>query len=748
MIPRVVVATLTWNQKSDVLECLSSLVRLDYPNYEIVVVDNGSTDGSVEAITEQFPQVSIVRNSENLGCAEGVNGEIRYALKAGADYLFIIANDAVVESSTLKELVRVAEENPRAGIVSPKVYYYGTEKRIWFAKGAKFDWVKGRFFGFAQNVEDDGSFDKEEEAEFFPGGFSLVRVEAIKKAGLLDPGYFIYFDDSDWSYRIHRAGYAGRYAPKARAWHKPSSALGMETDGFFYYRTRNRLFFVKKYAPIGVFPVFLLYFLFEFVTHTLPYLYLNGRRPQIKAACLGIFDFICGKRGRRDFLARRKAPLVRAAEIDEVAGRGNNIEHQLKGSMKTENPESPDMQKELAAEGPTHVPTHRIHNFIHKVLQPHMFENLLAYVNWRIAINRGANAPPPTFGPVSINLDITTACNHYCHHCIDLELLNNGRKMDLQCTQTLINKLVEQGLKSVIVIGGGEPTVHPQFAEIISYLKSKNLQVGIVSNGTRVYQLVKAAPLLGEKDWMRLSLDAGNDESFAIIHNSKSPKTLTEIVHEVKQMRERWSGFSMGYSFLVLHEEFRGNGTSLKNNIKEIPEAAQLAQEHGFTYLSVKPFISPEASRITDPTGDYVEGIREQLQLAKRYETETFKVVESFNMFALLENQNERLRNQPRTCHSNFLRVVVTPDGIFSCPVWRGFKMVQLTPHDQNYSEDYDEYFNKNRLRVLDELNAKKECAKVTCIYNDLNWFIEDLIQNPEKLSALKTAVDTQDYFL
>lgn len=317
--PRVVVGTLTWNQKDDVLECLRSLLQLNYPNYEIVVVDNGSTDGTAEAIREQFPQVHVVRNKENLGCAEGVNGEIRYALAAGADYLFIIANDAVVEPSTLTELVRVAGKDPKIGIVSPKVYYYGgSGKRIWFARGAQFDWWRGRFYGFVQNVEDGGGFDQEEEADFFPGGFSLVRVEAIKKAGLLDPAYFIYFDDSDWSFRIRKTGFEGRYAPRARAWHKPSSALGMETESFYYYRTRNRFFFVKKYAPFPVFAGFLFFFFFEFVTNTLPTLYLSHQKPQIRAAFLGILDFFRGRMGRRDF-PKRDSSSSQNFSANEVA---------------------------------------------------------------------------------------------------------------------------------------------------------------------------------------------------------------------------------------------------------------------------------------------------------------------------------------------------------------------------------------------------------------------------------------------
>ncbi|HXV27359.1 MAG TPA: glycosyltransferase [bacterium] len=317
MMPKVTVATLTWNQKNDVLECLSSLVKLDYPNFEIVVVDNGSTDGTFEAVRQKYPQVRIVRHSENLGCAEGVNGEIRAALQAEADYLFIIANDAIVEPSTLSELVNVAERDPAVGIVNPKVYYYGKEKKIWFAGGAKFDWKRGKFFGFVQNVEDDGTYENESEADFFPGGFSLVRTEAIKMAGFLDPKYFIFFDDADWSYRIGLAGYRGRCAPKARAWHKPSSSVGMESESFYYYRTRNRFLFVKKHAPARVFPLFLFYFLYELIFKTAPYLVLSGFKGQLRAVFLGVFDFFRGKFGKRDFGQNRKRFFVRLRERAE-----------------------------------------------------------------------------------------------------------------------------------------------------------------------------------------------------------------------------------------------------------------------------------------------------------------------------------------------------------------------------------------------------------------------------------------------
>lgn len=339
--PKVVVGTLTWNQKADVLECLSTLVKLEYPNYEIAVVDNGSGDGTEEAVRQNFPRAHVVRHTENLGCAEGVNGEIRYALSVGADYLLIIANDATVESSTLKELVRVAEADPRIGVVFPKVYYHGSEKRIWFARGIRvggIDWLRGRFTGYVQNVEDDGSFDEEAEAHLFPGGFCLVRMEAVKRAGFLDPYYFIFFDDTDWLMRIHKAGFTGRYAPRARAWHKPSSSLGMESESFYYYRTRNRLFFYGRYGPKILFPFFFLYFLAEFSIEPAYRLLRAGQWRQVRAGIVGIADFLRGKRGPRDFSTGRRNWLANlmARFVSGLAQAGQQIRVWVKQALGRE----------------------------------------------------------------------------------------------------------------------------------------------------------------------------------------------------------------------------------------------------------------------------------------------------------------------------------------------------------------------------------------------------------------------------
>jgi len=298
--PKVTVGVLTWNQKKDVLECLESIVRMTYPNYDVVVIDNGSRDGTSEAVKEHFPNVHYVYNSENLGCAEGQNCEIREAIKLGSEYLFTIANDAIVEPSTLTELVREAEKDPRIAFAFPKVYHYGTNK-IWFAKGARIseiDWRRGLVTGHIQNTEDNPECDIFCDADIYPGGFCMVRLEAVQKGGFLNTSYNIFFDDTEWQVRVIKAGYRGRYVPTARTWHKPSSSLGMESERFYYYRTRNRLRFFSEYSPKRYFIMFLLrFFSFELPFETLYRLCRSGAFKQAAAVLEGIKDFFLGKKG-------------------------------------------------------------------------------------------------------------------------------------------------------------------------------------------------------------------------------------------------------------------------------------------------------------------------------------------------------------------------------------------------------------------------------------------------------------------
>ncbi len=297
--PKVLIATLTWNQKQDTLECLASLQKVRYDNLEVMVVDNGSRDGTCEAIREGYPHVPIVRNEKNLGCAEGMNCNIRYMLGTDADFLFLLGNDTIVDPDVVSELVRVAVSDPRIGIVVPKIYYYDRPDVLWFARGCTMDWEKGIFTGLVQNIKDDGSQDADRDFDFSPGGFTFVRRSILEKGILLDPDYFIYFDDSDWYWRIKKDGWRFAYAPKAKVWHKPSSSVGMESPHFYYYRVRNRLLFMKKYVSSSAFRRFLLFFAWDYSWNTVYRLAREGKWACVSASMAGVRDFCLGRFGER-----------------------------------------------------------------------------------------------------------------------------------------------------------------------------------------------------------------------------------------------------------------------------------------------------------------------------------------------------------------------------------------------------------------------------------------------------------------
>src|SRR3990170_4180108 len=157
-LPNVVFVILNWNQGEITAECLESLQALTYPNYGVVVVDNGSTDGSQKIISSRFPNITLIENGINLGFSEGNNVGIKYALLQCADYVLLLNNDTVVSPDFLNELVEVAESDPRIGVTTPKIYYFGG-KCIWCA-GAHIDWRSGKTFRLRAE-EIDGLMEEE-----------------------------------------------------------------------------------------------------------------------------------------------------------------------------------------------------------------------------------------------------------------------------------------------------------------------------------------------------------------------------------------------------------------------------------------------------------------------------------------------------------------------------------------------------------------------------------------------------------
>lgn len=294
----VIINILNWNQYETTLECLASIREVDYDNFEVVVIDNGSTDDSAKIISQAYRDIHIIRNKENLGCCEGRNVGIRYSLRKRPDYIFLLDNDTIVDKNILKELVKVAESDKRIGLVAPMVYYHQDRNMVWVAGGGRIDWIRGRFYDLGMKEIDNGQF-REKKVEAVPEGFSFVRREVFETAGLIDPDFFYYYESGDWNTRIVKRGWRIVFASEAKIWHKYSFSHGNESPQFYYYRTRNRLLFMWKTAPRICLIIFFFYFIYDFSYNTLLTLYLSKKPRQIRAALIGILDFLRGKFGER-----------------------------------------------------------------------------------------------------------------------------------------------------------------------------------------------------------------------------------------------------------------------------------------------------------------------------------------------------------------------------------------------------------------------------------------------------------------
>ncbi|MFH1780838.1 MAG: radical SAM protein [Candidatus Nealsonbacteria bacterium] len=384
-----------------------------------------------------------------------------------------------------------------------------------------------------------------------------------------------------------------------------------------------------------------------------------------------------------------------------------------------------------------------IHQFGKKLLQESVFSRLKEYIIWQ-----SEKGETPKFAPISINLDLTTACNFKCPHCIDGEIINTRKMLDLNYVKTLIRDWAGQGLKSVILIGGGEPVLYPHFEEVVRFLKDFSLQVGIVSNGTNIKKIENICHLLGKKDWVRLSLDAGINATFQKIHQPRVPVTLESIMTAVKRMRQKNKNFQMGFSFLVIGDHKKVNNVALVKNIQEIMPAAKIAKASGFSYLSLKPFISPEGERSTTISKSNLAEIKQEVKKAKALENENFKVVESINLLCFYDKDLKKMmQKQPRMCHAQFFRSIVIPAGVFGCSLWRGFQSTKISQSNQKLDKNY--YYNlyQNRGKLTKQFDAKKNCQSVSCLYAPLNCWIEDLIKSPAKIKKLQSVVDVPDFF-
>jgi len=240
---RVEVVVLNWNGWRDTLVCLASLQHSDYPNFGLIVVDNGSTDGSQNHIEAHIPGLKMLQTGANLGFGGGCNAGIRRALEQGADYIWVINSDTTVEANALTELVRVADAGVLVGAVGSVLYEADQPDQIQLWGGGKVDLWRG----LSRHQVSPAPLD------FVSGASMLLRREAIEQVGLFDAEtFFMYWEDSDLGFRLRRNGWQLAVAEKSRVWHKLSASLGRGSRQLDAYFTQSGVRFLRRYSPAPV----------------------------------------------------------------------------------------------------------------------------------------------------------------------------------------------------------------------------------------------------------------------------------------------------------------------------------------------------------------------------------------------------------------------------------------------------------------------------------------------------------------
>jgi len=241
---KVAVILLNWNGKEDTLECLHSISEMTYPHYEVFVCDNGSTDGSIEAIKREFPHVILIDNGENLGFAEGNNRGIRAALDRGADYIFLLNNDTVVDKEVLSAFV--SSKEAKSAIQGAKLYIHKDPLRFdhlggkWNQKTAHFDLIGNNC------IDDHKSFEEPMDLDYVCGAALFAPREIFQKIGALDSRFFLFWEENDFCMRAKRKGFTIRLCPQAKVWHKVSSSFVGGRPHINYFWWRSRLLWIKR----------------------------------------------------------------------------------------------------------------------------------------------------------------------------------------------------------------------------------------------------------------------------------------------------------------------------------------------------------------------------------------------------------------------------------------------------------------------------------------------------------------------
>ena len=300
MIEPVCVIITVWNQVEHTMECLETIVSQDYEQLSALVVDNGSTDDTVAQVSSVYPQVKILSLPENLGPTGGYNAGFRHALDNGFNLVFLLNNDTLLAPSCVSELVKDVKTSSDIGLAMPKIYYADDPNRIWHVGGweNKLNYEVQRP---GENQIDTGQWEDAVDIDDAPFTAVLLTRDVLETVGLPDEGFFLYYEDRDYSRRMQEAGYRLRLAPAAHIWHKVSmSSGGSDSPDERYWMARSGVQFFRKNVGMRSRWFIVIPWRAASALRTTLNLARHGRFDSIKAYWRGLWDGLRETINQRD----------------------------------------------------------------------------------------------------------------------------------------------------------------------------------------------------------------------------------------------------------------------------------------------------------------------------------------------------------------------------------------------------------------------------------------------------------------
>jgi len=350
--------------------------------------------------------------------------------------------------------------------------------------------------------------------------------------------------------------------------------------------------------------------------------------------------------------------------------------------------------------------------------------NYLKEIDW----NKGSRAP------FVVELDPTSLCNLACPDCISGELLNKDQ-IPSERLLRLVDEIIDAGVRSVILIGGGEPMMHPAAGEVIRKLGEAKVKIGITTNGLFLKKHLEVTSEYAS--WVRVSMDAGSSETFNRIRPSKVGKSLFDSAIKNMELFAKYKKGRLGYSFMIFNQGNYGfNGipivaggldkvAHIKTNVHEIYEAAILSKNIGCDYFEVKPMYDVNHFAVLQPE-IVTSVVDEQLIRARTLNTDTFKVLEATKLWASLHGESNLEPKEYRRCISAQTRTLITSSGVYVCPYFRGAEHKNLGKiQDMNFKELWN---GPIRKAVIDKLDPSKDCP-MHCIRNDSHLVMESWLK-------------------